>query len=77
MAALRVVRELLLLSLCENTIDGIEFLQLYELNKSRKPDFPYWQYAIFNLDELYEPECLAKFRFYKNDIYIYIYIYLF
>ena len=66
MAALREVREMLLYSLCDNIIDEIEFL--YELNTSRNPDFPYWQYGIFNLDQLNEAECLAEFRFYKNDI---------
>ena len=33
------------------------------------PDFPFWRYPEFDLDHLNEDECLANFRFRKNDIY--------
>ena len=48
----------------------MEFLLLYELNFSRNPDFPYWSYARFQLDYMNDSECMAEFRFYRNDIYI-------
>ena len=28
----------------ENAIDDEEFLLLYDINKSKNPDFPYWNY---------------------------------
>ena len=39
------------------------------MNRSKNPDFPYWNYERFELDELTNAECNAEFRFYKNDIY--------
>ena len=33
------------------------------------PDFPYWKYDRFDLDELRNDQCKADFRFYKNDIF--------
>lgn len=29
----------------------------------------YWQYELFDLDDLRDDECKAEFRFMKNDIY--------
>ena len=69
MAALRDARELLLLLFCENHIDDVEFMLLYDINASRNPDFPYWQYQPFQLDSLSDAECMAEFRFYRHDIY--------
>lgn len=68
MAALREVREMLLLSLCEGLIDEIEFQLLYDLNVSTNPDFPYWNYEPFFLSSMSDAEYLAEFRFFKNDI---------
>ena len=42
---------------------------LYDLNTSKTPDFPYWDYLEFDLDKLSDDECKAEFRFLKNDIY--------
>ena len=46
-----------------------EFVLLYDANRSKNPDFPYWNYERFELDELTNAECNAEFRFYKHDIY--------
>lgn len=35
----------------------------------KNPDFPYWKYDRFDLDEVGNDQCKAKFRFYKNDIF--------
>lgn len=53
----------------ENAIDDEEFLLLYDINKSKNPEFPYWNYERFDLDFLNEDECVANFRFKKSDIY--------
>ena len=47
----------------------VVFLLLCELSFSRNPDFPYLSYARFQLDYLNDSECMAEFRFYRNDIY--------
>ena len=39
------------------------------MNKSQNPDFPYWRYQSFNINNLNEDECIANFRFKRNDIY--------
>ena len=39
------------------------------MNTSTNPDFPYWKYDRFCLEELNEDECKSEFRFLKNDIY--------
>ena len=70
MAAFREAREMLLHSLCQGFIDDTEFLLLYNLNTSHNPDFPYWHYEPFQLDNLSEGECMAEFRFYRNDVYL-------
>ena len=38
---------------------------MYDANRSKKPDFPFWNYERFQPDELTNDE----FRFYKNDIF--------
>ena len=68
MSGLREVREALLLMHSENYLNDEEFLLLYDINKSKNPDFPYWNYTNFDLDQLNEDECIANFRFKKNDI---------
>ena len=52
-----------------NTWHDREFVLLYDANRSKNPDFPYWNYERFELDELTNAECNAEFRFYKHDIY--------
>ena len=69
MPALRHVRDCLLLANAHNIIDDEEFAILYDYNKSKNPDFPYWNYNKFDLEKLTDDECKAEFRFYRNDVY--------
>lgn len=69
MASFRETRELLLLSHSENLINDEEMLLLYDLNKSKNPEIPFWLYSPFDLKELSDDECNTEFRFVKNDIY--------
>ncbi|XP_068734110.1 uncharacterized protein [Montipora capricornis] len=66
--AFRDVRNLLLLSHDDGTINDEEFLVLNDLYVSKNADFPYDSYTPFDLEELDESECLAEFRFRKRDI---------
>lgn len=68
MPSLREVRDCLLLSHAFDVIDDYEFAVLYDVNRSKNPCFPYWNYE-FNLEALTDDECKAEFRFFKNDIY--------
>ena len=69
MPKLRVVREHLLLAHADNLIDDEDFVLLYDLNKSKNRDFPYWSYTRFDLERLNDDECYSEFRFARNDIY--------
>ena len=53
----------------EDMLDEDEFLLLYDINKPKNPEFPYWLYPKFDLENYCEDECKAIFRFLKNDIY--------
>ena len=66
--SLHNTRQLLTLSHNENILNDEEFLLLYDVNKSKNPDFPYWRYQPFDLDRLNNDECLSNFRFEKSDI---------
>ena len=68
MATFRKVRELLPTSFDDGDISEDEFLLLYDVNRSKNPDFPYQNYEHFDLERLDESECLAEFRFRKSDI---------
>ena len=68
MPGLREVRNCLLLSHAFDLIDDTELALLYDLNRPKNPDFPYWNYN-FDLESLNDDECKAEFRFYKNDIF--------
>ena len=63
------VRNALLISHAFNVIDEFEFAVLYDINHSKNPDFPYWNYN-FDLNKLTDDECKADFRFSNNDIFI-------
>ena len=69
MATFREAREMLLIAHDIGLIDDHEFALLYDVNKSRNPDFPYWEYNQFNLDNVSEADCWADFRLYRDDIY--------
>ena len=47
MAAFRKVRELLLTSFDDGDISEDEFLLLYDVNRSKNPDFAYQNYEHF------------------------------
>ncbi|KAK3727215.1 hypothetical protein QZH41_020352 [Actinostola sp. cb2023] len=64
----RDVQNLLLLGHDKGLIDDEEFILLFDEYSSRNPNFPYDDYASFDLDEVDEAECLAEFRFRKRDI---------
>ena len=69
MATFREAREALLLANDQDLIDDEEMLVLYDLNRSRNLDIPYWKYEKFELDSLSDDECKSVFRFLKHDIY--------
>ena len=68
MPKLRIVRDNLLQTVADDEIDMEDFLLLYEINQSKNLDFPYWKYQAFSLDAMTDEDCIAEFRFHKNDI---------
>ena len=64
----RQTREILLLAYNSKIISDEEFLVLWESRRSKNPDFPHSSYAIFDLENIDETECLAGFRVQKQDI---------
>ena len=54
MSSLRNIRNDLLISHSPNPVNNEEFLMLYNLNTSKNPDFPYWNYQQFELENLYQ-----------------------
>ena len=67
MASFWDILKLLLKSVDDDDISKDEFLLLYDENMSKNPDFSYDSYGAFNLNEIDNSECLAVFRFHKND----------
>ena len=41
---------------------------MFDINTSKNRNFEYWIYNAFNLEEISDDDCLAEFRFQKNDI---------
>ena len=68
MASFRDIRNLLIESFDDDDISEDEFLLFYDANTSKNPDFPYDCYGSFDLNEMDNSECLAEFRFHKNDV---------
>ena len=52
----------------EKDLSTTESLFCCMMRTGQNPDFPYWNYERFELDELTNAQCNAEFRFYKNDI---------
>ena len=52
MPYLRHVREMLLLAYYLRYIDEVEFVILYDLNKTKRLEIPYWQYYKFDLESM-------------------------
>ena len=46
-----------------------EFVLLYDAHKSKNPEFRYWNYERFNLEDKTNDECKAEFRFLREDIF--------
>ena len=69
MAGLREAREMALIAYDQNMINDLDFALLYDMNRSKNPDFPYWNYRNFELDSISEADCWANFRFYRDDLY--------
>lgn len=67
MATFREVRDLLGVA-CFEDIDEDEFLLLWNFNKSKNLDCPCNNYNRFDLDEMYDSECIAEFRVKKCDL---------
>ena len=68
MASFGHVRDLLLVCFDDGTIDGEEFVLLYDFYSSGNMFFPYEDYEKFHLEDKDSVECKAEFRFEKNDI---------
>ena len=45
-----------------------EYLIPYDLNSSRNLDLPYDEFKRFDLDEMEDSECVAKFRVHKHGL---------
>ena len=50
-------------------IDDMEFALLYDVNRPRNLEIPYWSYEPLDLDQLTDDECKGELRFEKNDIF--------
>ena len=68
MATFEEFRSLLVLYYDANLISNEDFVLLYEMFQSKNPNFPYDEYARFDLENMSEAECKAEFRFEKNDL---------
>ena len=68
MPNLREVRELLTMAYLERKLIEEEFVILLELDTSNNLDLNYSKYPAFNLENISEDDCIAEFRFRKNDI---------
>ena len=69
MCTFRETREALYFAHDQGIVDDEEFLLLYDVNKSKNLDMPYWKYDKIDLDVLSDDECKSQFRFYKEDVY--------
>ena len=69
MPNLRETRACLAYATRNKFINEQEFALLYDAHKSTNPEFPYWNYERFDLDEKTNNECMAEFRFYSEGIY--------
>ena len=58
-------QDFLLLAHDGGNVNDEELILLFDLNRSRNLDLPYWKY----LDHLETDECISEFRFEKEDIF--------
>ena len=68
MPNLRELRDALLTAYNLGAIDDVEFALLYDLNTSKTPEIPYWQYDPFSLENMHKDECKAEFRIEKENL---------
>lgn len=68
MRSFKELRNVLLLYHDLGIIDDEELLLLCSSYESKNPDFPYDSFPDFNLEVMNEAECVAEFRFRKEDI---------
>ena len=52
----------------EDVLEDGEFLLLVEEKKRPVPEFPYWKFPRFSLNDILEDECLAEFPFEKQEM---------
>ena len=64
----RKVRELLSMAYLEGQLIEEEFIILVELSTSNNLDLSYSKYPGFNQESISEDNCIAEFRFRKNNI---------
>ncbi|XP_071851129.1 uncharacterized protein [Apostichopus japonicus] len=69
MANLHRVREAITLGYLTDLLDDDEFMLLYDNNKPSNPEFQYYDYDPFDLEDYNDDECNAYFRFKKDDLY--------
>ena len=67
MSSFHEVQDQLLLSYEDGILDEDEFLLLHEQFMPKNPNFSHEEYDRFSLDEMNDAECLAEFRFRKNE----------
>ena len=68
MASFKEIRESLVMGYIEDTVDDDEFLLFYDFYGSKNPNFPYASYPPFDLQDMEDSGCLAKFRVHKRGI---------
>ena len=66
----REVRDFVTMCYAFGYITAEEFLILLDEYHSSNPEFPYHEYALFDLDNMDEAECLAEFRFEKRHLHL-------
>ena len=66
---MRSLRDITVFAHALDAIDDEEFALLYDVTKPKSPMVPFWRYQSFDLDKMTDDECLAEFRFFRNDIY--------
>ena len=69
MASFRETREASLITYDQQLRNDEEFVLLYDLNISKNPDYPHWNYNRCDLDNWTDDECKTDLRFYKSGVY--------
>ena len=57
-----------MLSYVDNNILDEEFVPFYDYYRSKKPDFGYQLYDVFDLQNMNATDCKAEFRVEKADL---------